>query len=137
MEKASLRKLLREKAGALKPRERLRRSRAILKELLSHPRFSQARSVLTYVALASEVETRPLLEEALKRGKKVYVPRVDPETQEIAVIEIQNLKELQPGAYGILEPPFDPGQIGKPEDLDLAVIPGVGFDRGGGRLGRG
>ena len=52
-------------------------------------------------------------------------------------MEIIDWKELKPGAFGILEPAFDPKRLGRPEDLGLAVVPGLGFDRRGGRLGRG
>lgn len=53
------------------------------------------------------------------------------------MIEVVDTKELMPGSYGILEPPFDQKRVGPPENLDLVVIPGIGFDHEGGRLGRG
>lgn len=53
------------------------------------------------------------------------------------IIGTGDTKELTPGSYGILEPPFDPERIGQPEDLDLVIVPGIGFDLKGGRLGRG
>lgn len=136
-EKALLRKKLRERLKALSPREKARRAGEIQKRLLNHPRFMSARSLLVYKALSSEVDTEAILKEALKKGKRVYLPRVDPAKKRIWLIETTNLKDLQPGACGILEPPFDVKRLGRPEDLALAIVPGLGFDRGGGRLGRG
>lgn len=136
-QKAKLRKELRKKLMALTPEDRETGSRAILKQLFRHPRFLASQSVLIYLALETEVETRPILQEAQKRGKKVYAPRLDPVQGQIGLIEMKNFEELRPGPYGILEPPFDAGRLGDPKNLDLAVVPGIGFDRSGGRLGRG
>jgi len=136
-QKALLRKELCQKLEALKPAERTRRSGEVLKQLLNHPKFLSARSLLSYIALPSEVETRPFMEEAGRRGKKVFVPCIDPKQKIVAMIEIKNFKELKPGTYGVLEPVFDSKKMGKPEELDLAVIPGMGFARDGERLGRG
>ena len=49
---------------------------------------------------------------------------------------IRDLKELFPGAYGILEPPADSPAL-SPDQIDLAVIPCVTCSREGRRLGRG
>jgi 5-formyltetrahydrofolate cyclo-ligase len=117
--------------------ERARRSGKIQKKLLNHPRFFSTRSLLLYVALSSEVETRPILEEAWKRGKKVYLPRMDPSKKKMWAIETKDLEKLRAGAYGILEPAFELHCVGKPNDLELVIVPGLGFDREGGRLGRG
>lgn len=133
-----LRKELGRRWEAFESKERRRQSGEILERLMAHPRFKSARMVLAYAATDGEVETRPFLEEALRQGKKVYLPRViDPARKEFAAIEIKSPDELAPGSYGILEPPIDPERIGRPEDLDLIVVPGIGFDRTGGRLGRG
>lgn len=134
-EKAKLRKELREKSESLSREERSRRSRTLLNRLLKHPRFLKAHALLTYVALESEVETRPFVEESLRQGKRVFVPRV--EAGQIQMIEIFGTGELKSGTYGVWEPSFDPSRMGNPLELDLAVVPGVGFDRKGGRLGRG
>jgi len=77
------------------------------------------------------------VEEGLKKGKRMYVPRVDWAQKRIQAIEVHSLIELQPGAYGIAEPPLDEKKVGRPEDLDLVIVPGLGFDLRGARLGRG
>ena len=136
-QKGLLRKALAGKCAALKSGERTLRSQNILAKLLAHPQFSEARILLCYAARAPEVETRPLLEEALRKKKKLFVPKLDPISQKIEMIELRDVRDLKPGAYGILEPPFNPERVGNPRDLDLVIAPGVGFDREGGRLGRG
>lgn len=136
-EKANLRKELRQRLKGLGLEERRRASVEILEQLFKHPQFIQAQSLLTYIALASEVWTRSIVEEAFKRGKKVYVPRMDLVRKRIRPVEIRSLEGLKKSSYGILEPPLNEKRIGKPEDLDLVIVPGLGFDRSGGRIGRG
>lgn len=136
-QKALLRKELRQKRDALKPEERSRRSLAILKRLQDHPQFLKAHTLLTYVAFGSEVQTRPFLEEALRLKKKVYAPHLEAKENRMTIVELRNLEELNPGVHGILEPPSDSRRVGKAEELDLVIVPGLGFDRRGGRLGRG
>ena len=96
-----------------------------------------ASNLIIYLALESEVDTEPVVEEALKAGKKVYVPLMGSGDDEMAVMHVENLQGLRPGSWGILEPEFKVDRIGSSEDLDLVIIPGLGFDREGGRLGRG
>ena len=62
---------------------------------------------------------------------------MDPKKRRIDMIEAKHFEELQPGAFGVLEPPFDKYRVGEPEALNLVIVPGLGFDREGGRLGRG
>lgn len=136
-QKALLRNQLRARRADLNPGERLAHSQKIVDKLCRHPCFSKAVALLAYVALPPEVETRPFLEQALKAKKRVFVPRVDPNQKRIWMMELLDLKHLKPGSYGILEPPFDSKRAGNPRDLELAVVPGLGFDPEGGRLGRG
>lgn len=137
VEKALLRKELAAQCAGLRPSARALGSQKILAKLLVHSRFLKARILLSYVARASEVETKPFLEEALRRKKKLFVPRFDPAARKISMIEIRGVGDLSRGHYGILEPAFNPERVGNPRDLDLVIVPGVGFDRQGGRLGRG
>jgi len=136
-QKALLRKELRKKLEALKPEERRRRSGEILGRLFRHPKFSEAESLLTYLSAKSEVETNPVVGEARRQGKRVYIPRLDSEKKRMWIIEVTGGEKLTPNRYGILEPPFEIKRVGNPKNLDLAVIPGLGFDPEGGRIGRG
>ena len=135
--KQLLRNQLRERLSRLSPEERARRSKMILEKLSNHPRFLEACSVLIYVAFQAEVETRPLLGEARRRGKRVFLPRIDSKRGLIQAIEVEGGEKLEPNEYGVLEPPFDFTRLEEPGNLDLIVVPGLGFDRRGGRLGRG
>lgn len=98
--------------------------------------YRRATRIFTYVALPSEVQTRELIEKSLRLRKRVFVPAINLQTKEISIFEIWNTKsDFKKGPYGIPEPLKR--RPGKPEQLDLVVVPGLGFDRKGMRLGRG
>ncbi len=88
-----------------------------------------------YIAFGGEVDTQEMIREAIKLGKLICVPifRKDKEIMQPAVF-VDHAK-LKKGPYGVLEPATE--TFVKPEDLDLIVVPGLAFDKGGSRLGRG
>lgn len=94
----------------------------------------EARIVLAYSALPDEVPTQSLLDHLVAADKTVLLPRVVNNT-DMELRHYTGRHDLQPGAYGIMEP------VGQPfteyEQIDVAIIPGMAFDREGHRLGRG
>ncbi len=93
---------------------------------------------MAYMPLRHEVDTRAVLVQLLSLKKNLFLPAVNRKRGEIRIFRVKNLKrDLAPGSYGILEP--RPGRcvLGRPSDLDLVLVPGLGFDRKGGRLGHG
>lgn len=93
---------------------------------------------MTYVALSDEVDTRELILKALALRKNVYAPRIFKKRKEIGIFQIRHpRKDLRKGTYGIQEPGALSFHQGNPARLDLVIVPGLGFDRRGGRLGRG
>jgi 5-formyltetrahydrofolate cyclo-ligase len=89
--------------------------------------------VALYAPIHNEVETDALLVAAFAGERQICYPRVDGES--LVFIVITSPDDLVGGAFGILEPTGD--KIVAPGDIDLAVVPGVGFDRSGYRLGYG
>ncbi|MDR7416124.1 MAG: 5-formyltetrahydrofolate cyclo-ligase [Armatimonadota bacterium] len=120
------------------------KSRAILERVFRLPPFRQARTVLFYVDAGSEVRTRAFIPRAMALGKRVAVPycaRDEQGQDALRLFLLQDLQELEPGAFGILEP--KPELRGYPEralaaqEVDMVLVPGVVFDRRGGRIGHG
>ena len=95
--------------------------------------------MLWYVSMPSELATAPGIEAALADGKCVAVPWCDGD--ELGLWRLEAVGELEPGTWGIPEPPPDRrGEAARQvtaEALDLVVVPGLAFDRLGRRLGRG
>jgi len=133
--KAQLRQELRAAERALSAAERADADRKIMALLLAMPEYRAARSVFCFVSMPREIQTAPLLRDALAQGKTLCVPRCLPERQ-MSLSVIRSLDELRPGYCGIPEPPEDAPAL-SPEALDLAVIPCAGCSLTGDRLGRG
>lgn len=95
-----------------------------------------AGSVLAlYAAKDSEVATRAIDEHARARGLRVVYPRVAPATKQLVFGEAA-LEELVPASYGLREPAAAAPVVAI-EDIAAFVIPGLAFDRDGGRIGWG
>ena len=87
-----------------------------------------------YAALRDELPTRPLFQELAERGTPRLLPRPLPDGR-LAFLRTERWEDLVPGRFGVLEPP-----LGAEVELlegDAVVAPGLAFDPGGHRLGRG
>jgi 5-formyltetrahydrofolate cyclo-ligase len=107
----------------------------IFDRLTRLPEFENARSVLAYVSMMREVGTHNLIRHCLMAGKTVCVPAFDRERKLYFAVAIEDFeRDLGLGHYGILEP-----RDARPttKNADIAIIPGLAFDRAGNRLGRG
>lgn len=135
-EKARLRQEVLARRDALPDRDR--RSEAIHARVLALPYWGPAAVVSTFVGVKSEVTTLPLIAAALAAGKRVAVPVV--EGPRLQLYRIDAIEELAPAPFGLLEPPKElrrkPRRIVS-TTVSLFIVPGVAFDRAGGRLGYG
>jgi 5-formyltetrahydrofolate cyclo-ligase len=114
-------------------------SRRIIDRFVGLPEYASAKTVMFYVDVRDEVRTRQALPEALKSGKRIVVPYcLD---GELELFHLESMDELELGMYRILEPKPELRTVKEkhlqPEDLDLVMVPGVAFDRNGGRTGHG
>lgn len=104
----------------------------MLKKLEEHPRFIQAHTILLYHSLPDEVDTHEFIEKW--NGKKtIILPVVKGENLEL--YHYTGSKDLTKGPFGILEPSKE--HFTNLNAIELAIIPGMAFDRQGNRLGRG
>lgn len=107
---------------------------AIINRLKAHPQVYHARTLLVYSALPDEIPTQQLIDDFLLEGKTVLLPRVISDTQ-MELHRHTGAADLQPGAFGIMEPAGE--RFTDYDQIDVAIIPGVAFDKDGHRLGRG
>jgi 5-formyltetrahydrofolate cyclo-ligase len=115
-------------------------SKTIIDTFVAQPEYKKAGTVMWYIDARSEVRTRSQLEEAIgDKGKKIAVPYCVEDVLQLWWLE--NMDELVVGMWKILEPPkerwTDPVKRVNPKELDLVMVPGVGFDRRGARMGNG
>lgn len=135
-------KLIREKFKSIRTKlsreEVSAKSIRIQKLLFSLPEFRRAKTVCFYVAKGNEVQTERAIKDSIKLGKRVLVPITDKKTGKLALSELLNYDdELEPGAFGVLEPKPACRRIVPATEADLIIVPGVVFDLHGHRLGYG
>jgi len=118
--------------------ERSKRSQVIKRRLFTDPYFQTAESVMFYVSKDYEVDTKDMIDEALKLGKKVIVPVTKPKTKRLIPSEIKDPKrQFHKGPFGIDEPRKDDIKPVPLKEIDMVIVPGIAFDKKGNRIGHG
>jgi 5-formyltetrahydrofolate cyclo-ligase len=119
-------------------------SRIICDQFIAQPIYRQAKTVMWYLHCRSEVRTQSALLDQLATDKRIVIPYCTQDAQghnKLGLWRLEDFAELVPGMWRILEPPKQRwGELGKdiaPEQIDCIMVPGVAFDRNGGRLGNG
>ncbi len=132
--KHDLRRQARSRRDAVSSERRAQLSAAIWEHFLAQPSVAAASKIALYAAIGSEVDTHGLFARLRERGAEVCFPRSLRAAGAVEFCMVEELDELQPGAFGVLEPGGEPTP---PEALDVVTVPGLAFDRAGRRLGYG
>jgi len=135
-EKKTLRAALRHRLATVDDAERKKRSAAACERLVAEPEFRRAGAVMLFLPLRDEIDATAIALRAWQDGKIVTVPLIGAEQRHMIPVEIRSLTE-----------PMDTDRLGvrTPTDrrpipiamIDLLIVPGLGFDRTGRRIGRG
>ena len=131
--KRVLRREARARRDALAPEERERLGQAVARNLLALPAVADAATVMAFSSFGSEVDTGPIIERLTRDGRRVVLPRV--EDRAVVPVAYRPGDPVKPSSFGALEPAG--GEPVPPEDIDVAVVPGLAFDRRGHRVGYG
>lgn len=134
--KKELRDRMKSRRAAIPIEEKAKMSAQIVSKLLALDEYRQAAMLLTYVPLSSEVNTYPLIEQALADGKRVAVPRCIEGKCHMEFYFIHGVGELEKGSFNLLEPRPRRERLYTHRD-GFCVLPGLAFDRSGARLGYG
>ena len=134
-EKQQLRAVMRARERQLSDRYRRESDQAIAAHLTAMPEYQAAGTIFCFVGTPHEIDTRPILENALAAGKRLCVPLcTGPGMMELR--QITTLSQLSPGAYGIPEPPEDAPTVSV-DETDFAILPCLTCNHLGHRLGQG
>ena len=133
MNKKELRSMIRAQKRAMTEEMICRKSEDLTRQFLETEQYRSARSIYGYLPYNQEVRTVPMLEQALRDGKRVAVPKCYDD--EMRFIWMEDLSQVEKGYAGIPEPIAD-GPIADDETA-LVLMPGMAFDREGHRIGYG
>jgi 5,10-methenyltetrahydrofolate synthetase len=156
-QKKVLRKEIRTKMKALSKEEIQEQSVKVWKKVMELHAYKSASSVGIFLSMPSgEINTDFIIEDCIRQGKEIWVPEVGPNFEnpdmdlrkvilpdddgDSSADESKKLfhKVWPTNKWNIPEPPSDmPHVIAKPGDIDLLIVPGLGFDTAGNRLGQG
>ncbi|XPV76255.1 MAG: 5-formyltetrahydrofolate cyclo-ligase [Desulfovibrio sp.] len=135
--KSEIRRPLLEKRRSLSTAEQEEAAQGAAEFISALPEWKRAKEVLLYWPVRGELDVRPLVHELWERGVTVLLPRCRPEEQGIMDICATSCEsDLCCGMFSIMEP-AESCAIVETVAPDVALIPGVGFDRLGHRLGVG
>lgn len=135
-EKALLRQKMLEQRTALTPDEVREKSLKTGARLFELPQYQEAKVLLVYIPYKNEIDTFPIIQKSWQDGKKIAVPVCQPQKR-LLLSELHSFDELKPSKFGLYEPTDEYLRPVSPENLDLALLPGVAFDLQGYRLGYG
>lgn len=130
--KQQIRADLKEKRNALTKQQREEYSRKICESLRSYIQVEEPNVIYFYYPLGSEVNLLPLAETFLAEGRKIAFPRTHGDTMEF--YPVTSLSDFTEGAFHIMEPV---GNVSLIELEPLVLVPGLGFDKNGNRMGYG
>lgn len=136
MEKNELRRQKRKLRKGLSVFRLLNYSNRIHEALLLEPAYRRADVILAYMSFSSEVDTRFLIDHALKVGKQVAIPKCE-DKGTIRFYYITNKEQVAPGMYGIMEPTTAEAVDVEDGRNYLCLLPGIAFDENCNRLGYG
>lgn len=97
--------------------------------------IKQAETICTFISAFKEPDTVEIIKELWGQGKKVIVPITDVESSTLSLSYISSMEDMEKGAYGILEPKTV--HTADENIIDVILVPGLAFDRNGGRMGFG
>lgn len=129
-----LRRNLRRKRRRLSVSRRRAHAHRLALHLMRHPLFQRARHIAVYLPNDGEMDLSMLIERAWRMGKSCYLPRLRGQAVEFAAY--LRHAQLRRNRFGIPEP-LPGARLRSPYRLDLVLMPLVGFDRQGNRLGMG
>lgn len=134
--KPLIRRQLRDVLSQLSEADREVKSSLACGLLAKSPEFALAKVVMLFLSMPNEINTAPLALRCWQTGKTVVVPKVSWSQRRMLPVEVTCLqKGMTTSGLGVPEP-----VAGAPipvDLIDLVVVPGLGFDRSGHRIGRG
>ncbi len=151
MNKKNIRDIILKKRKELSNAEAVICSKNILNNLISNEYFNQCKSILVYVSIPGEVQTTEIINFSYNEHKQIVVPIVQKKNKMLLLSILSNehitdlnlnksvnkIKMWERSNFGVLEPHQDTIKPINISEIDLIIVPGLGFDKTGMRVGFG
>ncbi len=165
MTKEEIRKEIKTRIAALSKTSLKAQSDILCKKILESPIYKSCTTLLAYMPLEDEADITPVIENALSKNKKIFLPRIFPGTSNMEFYRYNSSTNTEKGKFGIIEPVADETQSftkfierlsiqqyspaahssnfvdiephDQPMEHILVLVPGRAFTKDGKRLGRG
>jgi len=133
-QKSSIRQILRQRKDAMAPEDRQKKSATICRHLMTL--IGDHETVMAYTSKEKEVCTEPIIAALLARNNPVIVPIIVREDVSLRLSYLRDMAVLVPSTFGVPEP-IGSEIPARGDDVDTILLPMLGFDRTGGRIGYG
>ncbi|XP_034277300.1 5-formyltetrahydrofolate cyclo-ligase [Pantherophis guttatus] len=141
--KRALRAELKRRLKALSEAEKLRQSRLLAGKVMAHPRYLASQRIAVFLSMPDEVRTNEIIKDIFQKGKECFIPWYKPESSHMDMVKLASYEEIASlplTSWNIHQPAEDDARedaLAMADGLDLILMPGLGFDKMGNRLGRG
>ena len=136
-EKNRLREEILAKRRALEPGGQKEKDSSIFHKVLALMKLYRPKRVFTYFSILGEPETRTLIMFLMAHGYEVVIPKVrSVENGKMTLHIMKSFKDVETGEFGIIEPKDSTEEV-EADSVDIAIIPGVAFDKNLNRIGFG
>ncbi|KAG8440840.1 hypothetical protein GDO86_006541 [Hymenochirus boettgeri] len=140
--KKALRDQLKQRLVALNETEKRRQSLDVTRKLLSHKKYQASQRVAVFINMPDEIQTRDIVHDIFQQGKACFIPRYRRQSNHMDMVRLgstEEINQLPLTSWNIRQPAEGDGreEALSSGGLDLVLVPGLGFDKEGHRLGRG
>ena len=113
------------------------KSELIENHLFLTDEFRNSKNILFYISYNNEVNTHSMIKKSMAIKKNIIVPISDKKNEELIITLLDKWEDLSIGNYNILEPNYNIEKLFPLDKIDLIIVPGIGFDIKGNRIGHG
>lgn len=141
--KQALRKEIKKRVAAVSDEEKLRQSQVVSHKLFKHPNYRSSHRVAVFLSMHDEVRTEAILQHMFSSGKVCFIPRYQSDSNHMDMLQLNSMEDMNSlpiTSWNIRQPADNDTQREEAlatGGLDLILMPGLGFDKNGNRLGRG
>ncbi|WP_445490426.1 5-formyltetrahydrofolate cyclo-ligase [Niallia sp. 03133] len=136
-EKNNVREQIKKELLSIKKEEHKRLSQQIAENLYHDSSFKQAKSIGITISNYPEVDTNAIIHTCWQLGKSVSVPKCLPKTKEMVFRKLESFDQLEKVYSNLFEPIEQKTEATEHNEIDLLVVPGLGFMTNGYRIGFG